>query len=285
MKTLPSLAITSITIIASSCTPIKSAADMRLKMAGEIAPPEGLRTVWNTSTPLELGYIYYKRKDASKGGYVLSSRYERFVEQTNSANYRLVSKSHATWDKEINTSFAIKPQLKYMGFGADPKFSNTKKIKFSAKGDEVHEIKQFISYVSEVLNSPGTGIELRKKVYEDTQRIQKEELPVSEARYWIVTNMMTMKDISIDFSSKPKTSIDVEVADVQALQDFLQVSGLTVSGSAGAETESDNGSTIKPTSPIGLIAWCVPLTATKVNGKIVMAVEEDHPIPVANTLR
>jgi hypothetical protein len=254
-------------------------------MAGRIAHTQGLRTVWNTSTPLTLGYIYYKKNDATNGGYVLSSRYDRFVDTSNSPAYCLVSKSHATWRKEINTRFSIKPQLTYMGLGVNPSYSNTKKITFTATGDEVREIKQFDSYVSEVLNAPGTGPELRQNVYDDTKRLEDNQLPVSEARYWIVTNMMTMKDLAVDFTSTPKSGIEVSVADLEAIKQFLQVNGLAVSGTGGGTTESKNRSTINASDPIGVIAWCVPLTAKKVDGKIVMKAAEDHPIAVANTLR
>ncbi|MBK1829016.1 hypothetical protein [Haloferula rosea] len=267
----------------SSCA-IKDATDMRNKMAAEMAPPEGLRSVWNTSTPLTLGNVYYRRIDAQRGGSVLTDRYGRFVERSNSSDYRATSPVNATWRKDIDSTFSLKPQLGYMGLSASPTLANTRTIRFSAEGNERHSIKEFDSYVDEVLNSPGTGPELRKRVFEDSQRLATNGLPVSEARYWIVTDLITVKNLSVDFLSKPSAGIEVSVADVEALKQFMQVNGLAVNGSASGNTSSENQTTVKSTDPVGLMAWCVPLTATKSGSGYRMRAEEDHPILMANTL-
>ena len=172
-----------------------------------------------------------------------------------------------------------------MGLSANPSLANTKTIRFYAAGKERHSISEFDSYVDEVLNSPGTGPELRKKVYEDTQRLKQQNLEVTEASYWIVTDLMTVKDLSVDFLSKPSAGIDVSVADVEALKQFLQVNGLAVSGTASGTYSGENQTTLKSTEATGLVAWCVPLTATKVGSDHVMKVEENHPLLLATTLK
>lgn len=278
--------ITAIVICGSltSCT-IKDAADMRNRMAGEIAPKIGLRTVWNTSTPLTLGNVYYLRAD-QRGGRVLTNRYSRFVERSNSTDYREVSPIRDTWKKDIDSSFSVKPQLQYMGIAASPTLANTRTIRFYAEGNERHSIKEFDTYVADVLNSPGTGPELREHVLEDTERLQRDQLAVDQASYWIVTDLVTVKNLSVEFVSKPSASIDVSVADTAALKQFLQVDGLVpVGGTASASTGTENKSTVKSTEPFGLIAWCVPLTASRKGDRIVMRAEENHPIWLANTLK
>jgi len=253
-KTIQTIGMISLSaLILTSCT-IKDATDMRNKMAADIAPKQGLRTVWNTSTPLTLGNIYYRRLDTERGGSVLTDRYSRFVERSNSPDYRVTSPVSATWSKNIDSTFSLKPQLGYMGLSASPTLANTRTIRFSAEGNERHSIKQFDEYVNEVLNSAGTGIELRERVFEDTQRLERDGLPLSEARYWIVTDLLTVKNLSVDFVSKPSAGLEVSVADVAALRQFMQVNGLDVRGTASGSSSSTIRSTVNSTDPVGLIA-------------------------------
>ena len=268
----------------SSCT-IKNATDMRNKMASDMAPTQGLRTIWNTTTPLTLGHVYIKRPDIERGGYSLFQRYERFESQANSPNYKSATAINATWKKDIDSWFSLKPQLGYMGLSGSPNLSNTKTIRFSADAHELYSIKEFDAFVSNVLNSPGTGPELRKKVYEDTQRLNRNDLPVTEAKYWIVTDMMTFKNLSVDFHAKPSTSVEASVADIATLKQFMQIKGLTVEGMANASSSADEKTTVKSVEPVGLIAWCVPLTATKKSNGHEIIVNEGYPLELANTLK
>ena len=284
-KTRFLLTVTAMSLITLPSCVVKDAADMRNQMAKKIAPTVGLRSVWNTSTPLTLGKVYYRQVDAQRGGYVLTNRYDRFVDRSNSDDYREVSSVVSTWRKDIDSTFSLKPQLAYMGLSASPTLANTRTIRFSAEGNERHSIKQFDDYVDEVLNASGTGPELRERVYHDTERLTRDKLPVTEARYWIVKDLITVKNLKVDFLSKPSSGIDVSVADIETLKQFLQVNGLVVTGTASGSHSSENNSTVVSTEPIGLIAWCIPLTATRSANGFNMKAEEDYPILWANTLK
>lgn len=274
-----------LSLLLVACTPVKDATDMRNKMAKRIAPAVGLETVWNTTAPLELGHIYYLQENG-RGGKVLNTRYDKFVEATNTSQWRQVIGVDGYWRKDVDSSFSLKPQLAYMGLEASPSISNTRAIRFSAEGHERQSIRNFNSYETTVLNSDGTGIELRKAVLQDTQRLSREKLPIDQARYWIVTDLVTFKNLTVSFQSKPGASVDVSVADQAALKNFLAVNGLTsVGGTASGSVGATNESKVTSTSPCGLLAWCVPLQASEQDGRVVMSVDPNHPIRFANTLR
>lgn len=258
-------------------------------MAKAIAPQTGLVTVWNTTTPLTLGNVYSLRPDG-KGGKALFEQYNRFVEHTDREFHGVSSVTPATWSEEITSGWNIKPQLKYMGLQGDAALSNTKAIKFSAQSDTRHNVQNLVNYVDSVLNFDGTGEELRRRVFANTQKLKESNLPLSDSYYWIVTDFLTVKGLSVTFEGKPSASAGLATPDAAklstALSQFLSVEGLEASVTADIHRSDVKNSTIKAPESVGLVAMCYPLVGTKdANGKITIDIDTDYPLALANTFK
>lgn len=284
--------LTALMVLASSCSTIKSAADFRSKVAKKIGMETGYITVWNTPTPLKLGNIYSLRPTTPTKK-ALFTQFDRFVDTTNTPEWREVEKERIAsqnWSKTVKSSYNVKPQLQYMGLGAEASFANTKSVSFSARGHELQSIRNQDDYVEQVLNSAGTGPTFRKTVYEDTEQRKAAKLPVEASRYWIVTNLITVKDLEVKFSAKPSVSGAVTTPDAnvlsQAVSTFLGVPGLTAKIGIGINNDVTKDSSVTSTEPFGLVGMCYPLVGSKnAQGDIVMTIDTDHPLPLANTTR
>jgi len=264
----------------SSCakTAIQSSYQLKKQMAKSIAREEGLTTVWNVAEPLKVGAIY-KLTGTPERGYVLQYHYPRFEQQAAAMTFN--QPVNTNWSQTVDRKSDVKAQLSYMGVKASPGWETTKKITFSAAGDAYSGFSDG-EKLKELLNRSGTGIDLRKAVQSDTLARASRKAPPTEAKYWIVTRLMTVKDLSVGRTTSSSVSTKFETVDADVLAKFLNVKELkpvSLSGEQGRSSEA----ALKSPQSLGLIAKCVPLEATKERGQIVMDVNDDYGLDAANT--
>lgn len=256
MPTLSPLILLAMLALPACQSPIKNSYELRKQAAGTIARAEALPTVWNIAAPLEMGRVY-KRDGNEKYGYFLSPGSEVFVEQT-----KLLSQSqpnNTTWSDTRSGSWNVKPQLTYMGLKSELNLKNVRSVTFSLVGDTYQFVNNTQGF-EDLLNLPTFGPKLRDRILEDTERLEANKLPGTEAKYWIVVQLLTAKNLAVTFNNVTTTSGGVEVVDPAKIAGWLNIKDLSP---ASIAVSNDQTRDAKLTSPdtVGLVAQCIPLKA------------------------
>jgi hypothetical protein len=212
--------------------------------------------VWNIAAPLELGRVYTMAGDASHG-YFLMPGSDVFVEQTKSLSQS--STYNVAWSETRSGAWNVNAQLTYMGLRGDAAFKNVRSVGFSLTGDQYAFVNNAAGF-DNLINLPTFGPALRKKILEDTLRLKAAGLAARNAKYWIAVQLLTAKNLTVDFTNSTSASAGTDVVDPSKLAGWLNVQELSP---AKASVSHDGTSAVKYTAPgsMGLVAQCVPLLA------------------------
>ncbi len=194
----------------SGCqSPIQNSVELRRKAAGTIGRSIALPTVWNIAAPLELGRVYTMAGDAAHG-YFLMPGSEVFVEQTKALSQS--STYNAAWSETRSGAWNVNAQLTYMGLRGDAAFKNVRSVAFSLTGDQYAFVNNAAGF-DNLINLPTFGPALRKKILEDTLRLKAAGLAAGNAKYWIVVQLLTAKNLTVDFTNSTSASAGTDVVD------------------------------------------------------------------------
>ncbi len=237
-------------------SPIQNAYELRKRAARSIATGEGLPTVWNVAAPLELGRVYQCSRTQEAGRF-LSPGSNVFVGRTR--ELKDSKPKGATWSETRSGTWNVKPQLTWMGLRGQLDAKNIRAITFSINGDSYEGISDMNRF-EDILNLPTYGPALRQRILEDTERLEREGLPSSEAKYWVVIQLISAKDLSVIFDMTQTLSGTAETVDPAKLAGWLQVAELSPA-SLTVTDEQIRKATFTSPDVMGLVAQCVPLKA------------------------
>ena len=200
------------TLLLSSCAqPVfMDAYDFRNKAASDVGLQDGSPTVWNEDTPLQLGRIYQLYGNR-KNGYDLTSYSGLYTTSVADKSVSTIGPDNSTWSADISDSNKVDLQLGYMGLQAVADINAVKKISFSLEGDTKGTVMEY-DKLQDILNDPNNGPTLRASILEDTHRVFDQKLSRQAARFWIVLQVHTAKNLTVTlhtdsgFSGKLDTS-------------------------------------------------------------------------------
>jgi hypothetical protein len=239
----------------SQTSALRDSFALKQEAAKTIGKGLGLRTVWNTIYPCDVGRVYERvvHSDATFGLTPYSQDYLGVVSTTPPITRNDVLDQ--TWQESITGKGNVELQLGYMGLGLDTSVKNTRAVTFAASGDHhVYVVDQpaFLTY----LNDQSRGTELRNSIKHDLPSRAGQPQNASLPKYWIVTDSLAVKDFTITLNASSAGSIQLSDAQAAAIAAFA---GLPITGAINATVTSDGSVSISSPGAATLVGVCVPL--------------------------
>jgi hypothetical protein len=215
----------------------------------------GLRTVWNTIYPCDVGRVYERvvHSDGTFGLMPYSQDYLGVMTATPPMTRN--DAVNQTWQESITGKGNVDLQLGYMGLDLDTSVNNTRAVTFSAAGDNhvyIVDEPAFVAY----LNDPSRATELRNVIKTDSQSRKGKQPAASRPKYWIVTDSLTAKEFTVTLNASSSGSIQISDAQAAAIAAFA---GFPITGSISATASSDGSASISCPTSTTLVGVCVPL--------------------------
>jgi hypothetical protein len=248
------------TLLLSSCAqPVfMDAYDFRNKAASDVGLQDGSPTVWNEDTPLQLGRIYQlygNRKD----GYDLTSYSGLYTTSIADKSVSIIGPDNSTWSADISDSNKVDLQLGYMGLQAVADINAVKKISFSLEGDTKGNVMEY-DKLQNILNDPNNGPTLRASILEDTHRVFDQKLSRQTARFWIVLQVHTAKNLTVTLHTDNGFTGKLDTSDAAKLATWIKVPNLAFP-TVSVAPDHQKDITFKEADSFGWVAMCVPLFA------------------------
>lgn len=273
------LATCAMALASTGCVkPLKSAYDLKRSAACVIGAGEGVPTVWNQATAPELGQVYYRTQAATPTSSVFVDRVKTFS--------RSKEVNGAPWVYDLTRKSTIESQLGYMGVEADFSSKPVKVVHFSAQPGSLSEIREWEDNgLLTLLNEPNYGPKLRNSVLLDMAN-RKSEQDTINSHYWIVTSILTAKDLKVSVEKASNWSGALKIADLDKLKAVLGTSKLPSASFEVGQNGSGTTMSLGTGGETALVVWMYPLSARMEGGKVWMYVDRStKPLAAVNILK
>jgi hypothetical protein len=255
-------AILALTLL-SACTSetLSNSFELKKQAATTIAKGLGLKTVWNSVFPFDVGRVYERvvYPDGTFGLLPYSQAFLGVITQTtNGGPITKTDPVNQTWQQNITGKGSVDLQLQYMGLELDTSVKNTRSVTFSASGDNniyVADQPGFLNY----LNTEPGGAAVKDAVMHDSQSRNSTShsgTPSTPSKYWIVIDSLSVKNLTVTLNASTAASVQLSDAQAAAIATFA---GIPVSGSISAGTSTDGSASITSPTSTPLVGVCVPL--------------------------
>ncbi|MEP6672168.1 MAG: hypothetical protein ABJF10_23600 [Chthoniobacter sp.] len=250
------LSFVALAALLTSCStpPFKDTYTLKKKAATTIGGNEGYTTIWNEAKPCAIGRIYFAH--AGNNGIVLD---------TYTADYAVSGAAWSDAPAPVSGNFTynvtnkpdVKAQVSYLGVEANFSAKPVKSVTFSMDGADATNLREFPKLEQLVDANIEEG--RRVEILNDTlTRATNKTPPI----YWIVTGILTGKNLKISFEKDGNWSGKLGVADGSALKAMLSAQTMAT-GSLEIGDSSTNKQTFenKDVQPVAVTMF--PLSATK----------------------